>query len=107
MALTYEQLKAKTVAQLRDLAKEIDKDEVRGYTQMNKDHLLVAICKAEGIEMHQHHEIVGLNKTELKAKIKDLKQKRDDAVAAHDHTQIKNVRRRIHHLKRQLHRATI
>ena len=107
MSLTYEQLRTKTVAQLRDIAKEIDHDAVRGYTQLNKDHLLVAICKAQGIEMHEHHEIVGLNKSAIKAKIKQLKKKRDEALASHNHGELKEVRQRIHHLKRQMHRATV
>jgi hypothetical protein len=36
-----------------------------------------------------------------------LKRRRDEALAAHDHAQLKDVRRRIHHLKRQIHKATV
>src|SRR5688572_17091215 len=50
MAHTYEELKKKTVAELRDIAKDIEHEAVQGFTQMNKDHLLPAICKALGIE---------------------------------------------------------
>ena len=45
---TYEDLKKKTVAELRDLAKGLSHEAVQGYTQMNKDHLLPALCKALG-----------------------------------------------------------
>ncbi|HEY9230639.1 MAG TPA: hypothetical protein VIS78_00775 [Blastocatellia bacterium] len=107
MAHTFEELKHKTVGQLRDIAKEIDDPAVQGYTQMNKEHLLQAICKALHIEMHAHHEVKGLNKTELRAKMKDLKQKRDAALTAHDPKKLKRVRRQIHHLKRQIHKATV
>lgn len=107
MAHTYEELKHKTVAQLRDIAHGIDHEAVQGYTQMNKEHLLVAICNALHIEMHAHHEVVGLNKTTLRAQMKELKQKRDAALTAHDHKQLKVVRRKIHHLKRQIHKATV
>ena len=107
MAYTYEELKRKTVAQLRDIARGIDHDAVQGYTQMNKEHLLVSICKALNIDMHEHHKVVGLNKSEIKAHIKQLKEKRDAAIAAHDPAQLKMVRRRMHRLKRMIHKATV
>ena len=57
--------------------------------------------------MHVHHEVKGVNKSELKAQNPDLKKQRDGALAAHDHKQLKIVRREIHHLKRMIHRATV
>ena len=57
--------------------------------------------------MHVHHQVKGLNKSELKVKIRDLKKQRDGALAAHNHEQLKMVRREIHHLKRMIHRATV
>jgi len=107
MAHTYEELKGKTVAELREIAVGIEHEALQGYTQLNKEHLLVALCKALGIDMHAHHQAKGINKSEIKAQIKDLKKKRDEALAAHDHAQLKTVRRQIHHLKRQIHRATV
>jgi hypothetical protein len=107
MAHSYEELKKKTVAQLREVAKEIEHDAVQGYSQMNKDHLLTAICKALGLDMHEHHHVVGVNKAQIKSRIKALKEKRDQALAAHDSKQLKSIRRSIHHLKRKLHRATV
>jgi hypothetical protein len=38
MAPTYEELKKKTVAELREIAKGLHDDAVQGYTQMNKEH---------------------------------------------------------------------
>ncbi len=107
MAHTYEELKKKTVADLREIAKNIEHEAVQGYTQLNKEHLLDAICKALNIDMHAHHHVIGLDKGKIKAQIKALKQKRDDALAAHDHGQLKFVRHQIHHLKRKLHKATV
>ncbi|MFN2530521.1 MAG: hypothetical protein ABR555_04400 [Pyrinomonadaceae bacterium] len=105
MAFTYEQLKHKTVAELRDIAKGVEQhDAVQGYTQMNKEHLLVAISKALGIQ-HEHHDVVGVDKASIKARIRELKTKRDAAVAAHNHGELKTVRRTIHRLKRQIHKA--
>ena len=107
MSHTYEELKHKTVAQLREIASGIEHEAVKGASQMNKEHLLAGLCTALGIDMHVHHEVKGVNKSDLKAKIRDLKKQRDGALAAHDHKQLKTVRREIHHLKRMIHRATV
>jgi len=107
MAYTFEQLKHSTLAQLREIAASIDHEAVQGYTQLNKEHLIPAICKALNIDMHEHHQVVGLNKAEIKSKIKQLKAKRDAALAAHDHAQLKHIRRQIHRVKRTIHKATV
>lgn len=105
MAYTYHELKVKTIAELRDIAKGVENQEaVKGFSQMNKDHLLPALCNALGIAMHEHHEAVGIDKPALKAKIRALKAKRDDALAAHDHDLLKNVRRQIHRINRDIRR---
>ena len=87
----------KTVAELRGIAKGIEHEAVRGYTQLNKDHLLLAICKALGIPTHEHHEVTGLDKAAVKAKIKALQQARAEALSAHDGAKLRDVRRAIHH----------
>src|SRR5687768_18393507 len=92
MAYTFEELKHKTVAELRDIAKGIEHDAVQGYTQMNKDHLLTALSKALGIQ-HEHHDVVGVDKAGIKAKIRELKTQRATELDAHDHAQLKVVRR--------------
>ena len=106
MAYTFDELRHKTIGQLRDIAKDMNHPDIQGFTQMNKEHLLKALCKALHIEMHAHHEVKGLNKTQLRAKMKELKERRGSAIAAHDSAQLKRVRRQIHHLKRQIHKAT-
>ena len=106
MAHTFEELKHKTVADLREIAKGIDHEAVQGYTQMNKDHLLVALSKALGLQ-HEHHDVVGVDKSDIKARIRELKTQRAAAIAAHDHAQLKVVRRTIHRLKRRIHKATV
>lgn len=104
--LTYEQLRHKTLAELRDMAKGVEHDAVQGYTQMNKEHLVVALAKALGIQ-HEHHSAVGIDKSSIKARIRELKTQRQSAIDAHDHAQLKVVRRTIHRLKRQIHKATV
>src|SRR5687768_12959457 len=106
MPHTYEELRHKTVVELREIAKGIEHEAVQGYTQLNKEHLLVAISNALGIK-HEHHDVVGVDKGSIKSRIRDLKRKRDEALAAHDHAQLKIVRRTIHRLKRQINRATV
>lgn len=107
MAHTYNELKHKTLAELRDIAKDIDHEAVQGYSQLNKEHLVVAICKALNIDIHEHHNVVGIDKAAVKSRIKEWKKKRAAALEAHDHDQLKRARRSIHRLKRQIHKATV
>jgi len=107
MAQTFEELKKKTVAELREIAKGIEHEAVEGHSQMHKGDLLIALCKALGIDTHEHHQVAGINKSAIKVQIREFKKKRDEALAAHDHVQLKVVRREIHRLKRQIHRATL
>jgi hypothetical protein len=102
MAYTYEELKGKTIAELREIAKDVQHDAVQGFSQMNKEHLLPALCRALGIDTREHHAVHGIDKTSLKAKIRELKKKRDQALEARDSAELKNVRRHIHHLNRQI-----
>lgn len=106
MAYTYEQLKHMTLADLREMAKGVEHEAVQGYTQLNKEHLVGALAKALGIQ-HTHHDVVGIDKASIKARIRELKTQRAAAINAHDHAQLKVVRRTIHRLKRRIHKATV
>ena len=56
MAYTYQELHGKTIDELREIAKSVENhDAVQGYSQMNKQHLLPALCKALGIDTREHH----------------------------------------------------
>lgn len=102
MAFTYQELKGKTLAQLRDIAKGVQDERVQGHSQMNKDHLLPALCQALGIDVHEHHTVTGIDKAAIKSRIRELKQQRDRALDTHDHMQLRALRRQIHHLNHQL-----
>lgn len=102
MAYTYEELKGKTIAELREIAKDVQHESVQGFSQMNKDHLLPALCRALGIDTHGHHAVTGVDKPAIKAKMRELKRQRDAALQAGDYAQLKNVRRHLHHLNHQL-----
>lgn len=107
MAHTFEELKHSTVAKLREIAKaqEANHESLKGYTQLNKDHLITALCKALNIPMHAHHEAHGIDKAALKTKIKELKKQRVEALAAHDHAKLKVIRRSIHTFKHRIRAA--
>ena len=104
MACTYEALKGKTIAQLRDIAQELHHEALQGYTQMNKEHLLPAICAALGIDTHQHlhrhhRGAAFLDKAAAKATIRALRAERDTLIATGDHSQLSVLRQQIHTLK--------
>lgn len=107
MEYTYEKLKKMTVAEMREIAKNLDNESVKGYTQLNKEHLLTALCKALGCEIHRKHEVIGINKQDVKVKIRELKKIRDDALSKGDRKMHKILIRRIHNLKRKIHKATV
>ena len=107
MAHTYDELKQMTVAQLKEVAEGIEHDAVHGYRTMHKEKLLQSICQALSIDAHAHHEVVGIDKRTVKDQIKTLKKDRDTAIEAGDHVRLKQVRRRIHRLKRRIHKSTV
>ena len=104
MSYTYDQLKGLTVAQLREIASGLKSEAVQGYTQLNKEHLLAALCKAFNIDMHVHRKFKaeGIDKSAVKSQMKELKKTRDAALQAHDHAQLKAVRHQMHELRRKL-----
>jgi DNA-binding IclR family transcriptional regulator len=102
MAYTYHELKAKTIQELRDIAKDLHHDAVQGFSQMNKEHLLPALCKALGVDTHEHCAVVGIDKPAIKAKMRELKQQRAAALEARDSEKLKGIRRHIHRLNRQI-----
>jgi hypothetical protein len=109
MAYTYDDLKAMTLAQLRDVARTLESPSVQGYTQMNKEHLLPAICAVLGIDFHHHpHAHVsrgisaGFDRGSAKARLRLLKAARDQAITVHDNAQLHSIRREMHVLKHKL-----
>ena len=104
---TFDELKHMTVVQLREIAKGNENEALKGYTQLNKDHLITALCKALNVQMHAHHEARGIDKARFKTKIKELKKDRDAALAAHDHAKLKAVRRHMRRLNHYIRRATV
>lgn len=107
MAYTYEQLHKMRVADLREIAKDLEHEELQGYTTMHKEQLVPALCHALGIEDHVHHEVVGLDKTKIKQQIRQLKKIRDEALEEKDAEKLRKARAGISRLKKKLRRATV
>src|SRR4030066_362443 len=101
MDFTFKQLKKKTVAELREIASGTESEAVKGYTQMNKEHLLIAICDALHIDHFVHHRAAVADKSKIKQKIKEFKRQRDEAMQAHDHEKLKAARTKMRHLKKK------
>jgi hypothetical protein len=109
MEYTFDQLKGMTVAQLREIAAGIEHEAVTGYTQLNKEHLLTALCTALNLDTHIRHKskVGGVDKADIKAQMKELKIKRDAALEKHNHADLKAVRRQLHELRRSLRKAAV
>jgi len=107
MVYTFEDLKKKTVAEMREIAAGIEHEALKGYTQLNKEHLLAALCKALNIDMFVHHQVLGIDKLGIKAEIKQLKIKRAEAIKSKNHDQLIQIRGRIQNLKKTLRKAEL
>jgi hypothetical protein len=112
MAYTYDGLKGMTLAQLRDVARSVDSPALQGFTQMNKEHLLPAICAVLGIDSRHHPQArvsggisAGFDRGSVKARLRLLKAARDQAITVHDSAQLHSIRREIHALKHKLRHA--
>jgi excinuclease UvrABC helicase subunit UvrB len=103
---TYDELSKMTAVQLRAIADTIEDERLKGHSVMHKEQLLPALCKSLGIEI-PHHHVVGLNKTEVKGKIRALKIDRDAAVQKKDYKKLEAIRDEIHKLKRQLRKSMV
>jgi hypothetical protein len=110
MTYTYEQLKAMTIVDLREIARGLQ-PALQGYTQMNKEHLLPAICTALGVDTRHHHRHAhghhhgaheAFDRPTTKATLRRLKAERDRALDVHDIAALHGIRRRMHALKHRL-----
>ncbi len=107
MAFTYEQLNQMNVTELRKIADGIDHEAVHGHSTMHKEKLVPALCKALNIDTHVHHQVVGINKTAVKAEIRSWKKKREEAIVKKDYVKLSEIRQHIHDLKGKLRRSIV
>lgn len=102
--MDWHELEKKRVADLRDMVKA-ELPDVTGVVALKKEQLVELLAQKMGIE-RPHKVVTGIDKTQVRTRIRALKQQRDQALAAHDSAELKKQRRAIHRLKRRLRRAT-
>lgn len=95
-----------TVAELREIALGLEREELKGVSTMHKEKLLPLLCKALGVEI-PHHHVVGIDKTTIKQKIRALKVQRDEAIRAGKRDELQRIREQIHALKRELRKYLV
>jgi hypothetical protein len=95
-----------TVNELREMAHKYE--DIKGAVGMKKRELIDILCEKMGIEK-KHALPTGIGRRALKAKLRELKKRRDTAMAAHDHKGLKRVRtlmrRTRHRLRTVVERA--
>lgn len=97
-------LEKMTVTKLREEAHKFE--DVKGASGMKKDQLIDLLCKK--LDIHRpEKQIVGIDKSVLKARLRDLKAKRLQAEADHDHEALADIRKRIKTYKRSIRRHTV
>ena len=101
--MDYHDLQKTRVNDLREMMKEKMPD-VQGVIGLKKDQLVEMLAEHLGIEKPHKHVEKGLGKRKIKAHIRELKVKRQAALEAHDHAELKKYRRLIHREKRKLRR---
>ncbi len=93
-----------TVIKLREEAAKFE--DVKGASGMKKDQLIDLLC--EKLDIHRpKKQIVGIDKSVLKAHLRDLKAKKLQAEANHDGEALADIRRRIKTYKRSIRRHTV
>ncbi|TDI31182.1 MAG: transcription termination factor Rho [Acidobacteria bacterium] len=95
------ELEHKTVNDLREMAGKYE--DIEGATGLKKEQLLELLCEKLGID-RQTHVPEGIGRRKIKADIRDLRRKRDEALEKHDSVALAAVRGAIKSRKRHLRR---
>jgi len=99
--MDWHELQKKKVTELREMASEQGHS---GTSGLIKDQLVEWLADKLGIE-RPHKVVSGMDKAGIKAKIRELKTERQQALEAGDHAALKRARRKIHRLKRRIRRG--
>lgn len=95
------EIESKTVNDLREMAKEYE--DIEGAVGMKKEALLEILCGKLGIDRHEHVP-EGIGRRKMRAEIRDLRVKRDEALEKKDTAALVGVRGAIKSKKRRLRR---
>ncbi len=96
--MDWHELSKKKVTELREIAKE---QGIEGTSGFNKEDLVATVAEKLGIE-RPHKVVDAKGKTEIKARIRELKAQRAAALEAGDREKLHQTRRQIHRLKRRV-----
>jgi len=96
--LDWHELSKKKVTDLREIAKE---QGIEGTSGFNKEDLVEAVAEKLGID-RPHNVVDAAGKTEIKARIRELRIERAAALEAGDQEKLHRTRRQIHRLKRKV-----
>lgn len=97
-------LEMMTVPKLREETAKFE--DIKGVHGMKKAQLIEILC--EKLDIHRpEKEVVGINKSVLKARIRALKAKREQALAGGDHRALADIRMRIKVYKRAIRHHTV
>ena len=100
--MDWHELEKKKVTELREMAKE--HAGIQGTTGMSKPQLVEAVARELGIDK-PHLVATGIQKGDIKKKIRLLKEDVAQALQAKDRQLARRKRRQIHRLKRRIHKA--
>ncbi len=99
--MELKELEKMTVPNLREEAAKFE--DIKGVSGMKKAQLIEALC--DKLDIHRPDtEVVGVDKSVLKARIRKLQAKRVEALAEHDHQALADIRMRIKVYKRSIRR---
>ena len=101
--MEYHDLQKTKVTDLREMMKEKMPD-MKGIIGLKKDELIEKLADHLDIQQPHKHVESGLGKRAIKAGIREMKVKRQAALAAGDSSEWKKYRRLIHREKRKLRR---
>ncbi len=99
--MDFHHLQKTRVVELREMAA---KQGIEGVSAMKKEKLVDILATKLNIDRHAHGAL-GINKDAVKKQIREFKAKRDAALTAHDPKALKQARRKVHRLKREIRRA--
>lgn len=100
--MELKELEKKTVVELREMAKQYE--DLEGVTGMKKETLIHHLCEKLGIE-RKHHLPKGIGRHAMKERIRAIKKRRDEALAAHDHKALKRARALMRRAKHRLRKT--
>lgn len=99
--MDFHQLHKTRVMELREMAAKYGVD---GVSAWKKEQLVDFLAEKLGIDRHAHGAL-GINKRAVKKQLREAKTERDAALAARDKKALKQARRKIHRLNREIRRA--